>query len=168
MGPPSPSPRIALHLQTEDRSLSVEELVPRLRPVLVWLHGGNFQHGSGTFDDVGPERFMDNEEDVVLVVPNYRLNALGTAGWRWSLLQVGCHNVVALICYAADRIPECRRAPCRRQRGHEGRLHGPVLGARQHPAVRWPPGPHHPGRLAGGRRRGAPPRPQPAQLGGAR
>lgn len=61
----------------EDTKQPTEELVKKLRPVLVWLHGGNFQHGSGTFDDVGPERFMDNEEDLVLVVPNYRLNALG-------------------------------------------------------------------------------------------
>ena len=46
-----------------------------LKPVMVWIHGGAFQLGSGTTDLYGPGRFMD--EDVVIVEINYRVGTLG-------------------------------------------------------------------------------------------
>ena len=46
-----------------------------LRPVMVWIHGGAFQLGSGTTDLYAPDRLMD--EDVVVVMINYRIGTLG-------------------------------------------------------------------------------------------
>lgn len=94
--------------KTEDTAVPVEELVPRLRPVLVWLHGGNFQHGSGSFDDVGPERFMDNEEDIVLVVPNYRLNALGflSIGEHPAVGNAGMKDIFTALSFVHSHIAE--------------------------------------------------------------
>ena len=42
-------------------------------PVMVWVHGGGFNVGAS--DDYRPEYFMD--EDVVLVIVNYRLGNFG-------------------------------------------------------------------------------------------
>lgn len=44
-------------------------------PVMVYIHGGGWTMGSGTPDLYGPEYFL--EHDVILVVGNYRLGALG-------------------------------------------------------------------------------------------
>lgn len=44
-------------------------------PVMVFMHGGGWTMGSGAPDLYGPEYFL--EQDVVLVVGNYRLGALG-------------------------------------------------------------------------------------------
>ena len=47
-----------------------------LLPVLVWIHGGGFEIGSGTFSDYGPDRFMKGN-DMVMVSINYRIGLLG-------------------------------------------------------------------------------------------
>ncbi|KAF4522312.1 hypothetical protein B566_EDAN011313 [Ephemera danica] len=44
-----------------------------LLPVIIYIHGGGFRAGSA--QGWGPERFMD--EDVVLVLPHYRLGPFG-------------------------------------------------------------------------------------------
>ena len=44
-------------------------------PVMVWIHGGAFVSGSGTFWDFGPQYFMDG--GVIVVSINYRLGPLG-------------------------------------------------------------------------------------------
>ena len=44
-------------------------------PVMVWIHGGAFVSGSGTFRDFGPQYFMD--QGVVMVTVNYRLGPFG-------------------------------------------------------------------------------------------
>ena len=44
-------------------------------PVMVWIHGGGLQQGSGSFEEYGPQHFMDNE--VIIVTMNYRLGPLG-------------------------------------------------------------------------------------------
>ncbi|XP_075235208.1 juvenile hormone esterase-like isoform X2 [Lycorma delicatula] len=46
-----------------------------LKPVMVWVHGGGFQSGSGNTDYYGPDFLVKN--DVVLVTFNYRLGVLG-------------------------------------------------------------------------------------------
>ena len=46
-----------------------------MAPVMVWIHGGAFVSGSGTFWDYGPQYFM--ESGVILVSINYRLGPLG-------------------------------------------------------------------------------------------
>ncbi|XP_029172662.1 uncharacterized protein LOC114941733 [Nylanderia fulva] len=45
------------------------------RAVMVWIHGGGFFAGDGTWTFYGPDYFM--RKDVVLVTLNYRLGALG-------------------------------------------------------------------------------------------
>src|SRR5216683_6170285 len=46
----------------------------KLRPVLVWIHGGGFEIGSGSFHDGTP---FAAHGDVVMVTLNYRLGSLG-------------------------------------------------------------------------------------------
>ncbi|KAJ7623916.1 Alpha/Beta hydrolase protein, partial [Mycena polygramma] len=48
-------------------------------PVLVWLFGGGFVVGSASDSDMRPtvERSIANGEPVIIVTPNYRLNAFG-------------------------------------------------------------------------------------------
>ena len=53
-------------------------------PVMVWIHGGGFQFGSGTTETYSPDYFMD--EDVVIVTINYRLGPLG-------FLSIGDDNI---------------------------------------------------------------------------
>lgn len=55
-------------------SLQFEETKSKL-PVLVSIHGGRFEYGSGTRSEYGPDYFLD--QDVILVTPNYRLGPLG-------------------------------------------------------------------------------------------
>ena len=45
-------------------------------PVLVWIHGGGLQIGSGRMDEYGPHYFMDTES-VIVVTVNYRLGPFG-------------------------------------------------------------------------------------------
>ena len=42
---------------------------------MVWIHGGGFVFGSGTYDEYGPNLFMD--EGIILVSINYRLGPFG-------------------------------------------------------------------------------------------
>lgn len=44
-------------------------------PVLVWIHGGGWNAGSGQTDLFGPDYFM--QKDVILVTMNYRLGPVG-------------------------------------------------------------------------------------------
>lgn len=44
-------------------------------PVMFWIHGGFFRHGSGNTEFYNPDYFMD--ENVVVVTVNYRLGVLG-------------------------------------------------------------------------------------------
>jgi len=48
-----------------------------LKPVMVWIHGGGFNTGSGNgeSDFCGPNYLLDR--DIVFVTINYRLGALG-------------------------------------------------------------------------------------------
>ncbi|KAJ7798100.1 Alpha/Beta hydrolase protein [Mycena olivaceomarginata] len=51
-------------------------------PVLVWIYGGGFEIGGTSDTDVRPtvERSIHLGEPVLIVVPNYRLNAFGFLG----------------------------------------------------------------------------------------
>jgi len=59
-----------LNVHTPDSSSA------RLRPVMVWLHGGAFAVGSG-FDPMTDPSLLALHGDVVVVSLNHRLNALG-------------------------------------------------------------------------------------------
>ncbi|BET01052.1 Carboxylesterase [Nesidiocoris tenuis] len=51
--------------------------VKRRAAVMLWIHGGGYESGSGSKTEYGPELLMN--EDIVLVTINYRLSVLGFA-----------------------------------------------------------------------------------------
>jgi para-nitrobenzyl esterase len=68
---------VAVPSTTEDcLYLDVTTPTPRggLKPVVVWLHGGDFKYGGNSL--YGPNRFADRG-DVVVVQPQYRLGVFG-------------------------------------------------------------------------------------------
>ena len=52
-----------------------ESAISNKLPVMVWIHGGGLRTGGSTFQEYGPQKFMDNQ--VVLVTLNYRLGIFG-------------------------------------------------------------------------------------------
>lgn len=52
--------------------------------VMVFIHGGIFNFGSGSLDEYSPDYLLD--ENVVVVTINYRLNALGECTKIQSIL----------------------------------------------------------------------------------
>jgi len=74
-------------------------------PVMVWIYGGGFDSGSGTWSDYGPQKFMETQ-NVVLVTINYRLGVLG-----WLTLDTdnvegnqGLYDMVAGLQWVQDNI----------------------------------------------------------------
>jgi len=51
-----------------------EEIVEK-KAVMVFIHGGAFNYGSGSLDFYSPDYLLD--ENVIVVTINYRLNVLG-------------------------------------------------------------------------------------------
>lgn len=49
----------------------------RLKPVMVWIHGGAFIFGSVAKEYFNPELLL--RKDIVLIAMNYRLGAFGKA-----------------------------------------------------------------------------------------
>ena len=54
----------------------IKDIGKRLRPVLLWLHGGHFESGSSV-QDVYDGRVLAAASDLMVVSLNYRLGALG-------------------------------------------------------------------------------------------
>jgi carboxylesterase type B len=52
----------------------VGSMIPDPYPVMVYIHGGNFDHGSG---NVFPGHMLAASQKVVVVTFNYRLGLLG-------------------------------------------------------------------------------------------
>lgn len=63
-----------LHLNVYTKTLNSSKPLP----VIVWLYGGGFEVGENTRDLHGPDYFM--KKNVVLVIPNSRVGALGKYG----------------------------------------------------------------------------------------
>ena len=57
----------------------------KLKPVMVFVHGGAFITGSSRRILYGPEFLMT--EDIVLVTINYRVACLGTTGVRTIMCE---------------------------------------------------------------------------------
>ncbi|MEU5561995.1 carboxylesterase family protein [Micromonospora musae] len=74
-----PAGRSEVSAQSED-CLNLTIVTPAAdsarRPVLVWLHGGSYRSGAGSWDRYRTDRLV-REGDVVVVSVNYRLGALG-------------------------------------------------------------------------------------------
>lgn len=60
-----------LHLSIYTRDIKPE----KLKPVMLWIHGGAYIFGSNTKDFYNPEFLLRN--DVIVVTVNYRLGAFG-------------------------------------------------------------------------------------------
>ncbi|HVG56022.1 MAG TPA: carboxylesterase/lipase family protein [Vicinamibacterales bacterium] len=79
------------------------------RPVMVWLHGGGFASGSGSYS-IYEGRELARKHDVVSISVNHRLNALGFLylahhGGKWaSASNVGMLDVVAALEWVRDNI----------------------------------------------------------------
>lgn len=72
-----------------------------LRPVMVWIHGGGFTHGSGA-DALYNGVNLVNRGDVVVLAINYRLGALGFLHLKDRLGEHGVANNLGLLdCIAA-------------------------------------------------------------------
>jgi para-nitrobenzyl esterase len=79
----------------------------RGRPVLVYMHGGGFNGGSGAVHTLG-DRFVA-EEDVVLVTVNHRLSLLGflylgDLAPQYTVGNVGLLDLVAALRWVRDNI----------------------------------------------------------------
>lgn len=72
-----------LHLNVYTKDIQPE----KLRPVMVWIHGGAFIYGSNTREMYNPEFLL--RKDIVLFAINYRLGAFGmlnnVSAVVWSL-----------------------------------------------------------------------------------
>lgn len=58
------------------------------KPVMVFIHGGAFNYGSGSLDFYSPDYLLD--ENVIVVTINYRLNVLG----EYIGINVIVHNFI--------------------------------------------------------------------------
>jgi para-nitrobenzyl esterase len=95
----------------DEDCLSLEVRTPgcerRGLPVLVFLHGGAFTHGSGGFWVYAGERLAAH--GAVVVTPNYRLGAFGNLDLRWldpatTDTNVGLRDQVAALRWVRDEI----------------------------------------------------------------
>jgi para-nitrobenzyl esterase len=79
------------------------------RPVMVWLHGGGFRSGSGSYG-IYEGRELARKHDVVAMTVNHRLNALGFLhlahfGGKWaSASNVGMLDIVSALEWVRDNI----------------------------------------------------------------
>ena len=79
------------------------------RPVMVWLHGGGFASGSGSYG-IYEGRELARKHDVVSISVNHRLNVLGFLhlaqfGGKWaSTSNVGMLDIVAALEFVRDNI----------------------------------------------------------------
>jgi para-nitrobenzyl esterase len=79
------------------------------RPVMVWLHGGGFSSGSGSYS-IYEGRELARKHDVVAVSVNHRLNAFGFLylahlGGRWAnASNAGMRDVVVALEWIRDNI----------------------------------------------------------------
>nr|ADR73026.1 putative acetylcholinesterase 1 [Laodelphax striatellus] len=67
-----------LNVYTQHRSNASHP--PKLKAVMVWIHGGGFVFGSGSGSIYGPDFLIDH--NIVLVTFNYRLGAFGFLNLR--------------------------------------------------------------------------------------
>jgi para-nitrobenzyl esterase len=77
----------------------------RLRPVIVWIHGGGYQSGSGPDMAADGKRFVRGH-DVVVVTINYRLGALGflAVPGESPTGAFGLHDQIAALRWVRENI----------------------------------------------------------------
>ena len=60
---------------TSDLQTDFIQPLDELKAVMFWIHGGNWEEGSGDPESYGPDFLLDH--DVIIVTINYRLGPLG-------------------------------------------------------------------------------------------
>ncbi|MBN2613997.1 MAG: carboxylesterase family protein [Bacteroidales bacterium] len=100
-----------LYKQTDSENcLNLNVLTPSLsgrRPVMVYIHGGGFDSGSGVMTVLGDKHVK--EQDVVLVGINHRLNVfgftyLGGLSEKYAIGNPGMLDLVAALEWVRDNI----------------------------------------------------------------
>ena len=71
-------------------------------PVMIWIHGGAFLHGSGAMTLYDGSAF--SRDGVVLVTVNYRLGAFGFGMFPDSPANVGLHDQLAALRWVQQNI----------------------------------------------------------------
>ncbi|KAJ7167890.1 sterol esterase [Mycena filopes] len=97
--PPDSPFRVGVYPSMSEDCLTLNVFVPAgahnlsALPVLVWIFGGGFQIGDSRDTNFTPlvERSIDTGEPIIVVAPNYRLNALGFLPGR-EVGAVGASN----------------------------------------------------------------------------
>ncbi|XP_054012751.1 esterase FE4-like [Hylaeus anthracinus] len=78
--------------------------ITETRPVMVWVHGGALQRGSGSYRFMKPDYLV--EKDVVVVAINYRLGALGflNLGHPAAPGNQGLKDIIAALRWTQENI----------------------------------------------------------------
>lgn len=80
-------------------------------PVLVWIHGGGFQYGTGAAADYNGARFA--RDGVVCVTINYRLGAEGFLYVKDEMANLGILDQIAALEWVRDNIGNFGGDPAR-------------------------------------------------------
>lgn len=75
-----------------------------LYPVVVWIHGGSFQEGSGLSHGFNPRAFV--EKDIIVVSFNYRLNVYGFSPEASNHANVGLNDQLVALKWVAANIQQ--------------------------------------------------------------
>ncbi|KAL1492311.1 hypothetical protein ABEB36_012784 [Hypothenemus hampei] len=73
-------------------------------PVLLWIYGGGFSHGTSLYSNFGPDFLI--EKDIVIVTINYRLGPFGFLSTADTIIpgNAGLKDQAAAIKYTFDNI----------------------------------------------------------------
>jgi para-nitrobenzyl esterase len=99
-------------------NVSTPAVDDRLRPVLVWIHGGGYRSGQGNIPWYDGARF-GTTGDIVVVTINYRLGAFGFADLSWldatyeDSGTVGLQDCVAALSWVQQNIRSFGGDPAR-------------------------------------------------------
>jgi para-nitrobenzyl esterase len=95
--PPTPMSEDCLRLNVWTQSTSGK------RPVMVWLHGGGFTSGNGSYT-IYDGTNLARRQDVVMVTINHRLNTFGFTYFDGQAANVGMLDCIAALEWVRDNI----------------------------------------------------------------
>lgn len=104
----------------------VQTSLLRKYPVMIYIHGGGFESGSGS---IFPAHMLAASQEVVVVTFNYRLGLLGNVIFQ----RVFITKMIFIVCF--DRFPShCHKCICRKLRS-AGSSCSHSMGARQYSCI---------------------------------
>ncbi len=95
--PPTPMSEDCLRLNVWTQSATGK------RPVMVWLHGGGFTSGNGSYT-IYDGTNLARRQDVVMVTVNHRLNTFGFSYFEGTPANVGMLDTIAALEWVRDNI----------------------------------------------------------------